>query len=238
MCVILAYLAGCMDSDGYFGIRKSTYGIRKRKDCLSPTYNERMSLKQVKEDVPKLLQETFGGHVYCEERGGNSKSLWVYGSQNKIAYNACVKMLPYLRVKKEQAELLIKLRETKGKTKMRQLTYWFEKENPNWEEMEMITHEEVMDVLGYSHISEVSQAIRNNTLLSLPYRHGKKEPRVPKKLVYDLTSYFESNKLGSSTTPQQLLDLRDSYYLQVKELNRIGVNGTAINRQSPLEVDL
>ena len=111
---ILAYLAGAMDSDGYLTIRRSSYHMRVRKDAHNYTYSERIGLKQVTPDIPRLLQSTFGGHV-SRNRGGspNSRPLWAFQATDVIAASACRRLLPFLRVKRRQAELNLELRESK-----------------------------------------------------------------------------------------------------------------------------
>ncbi len=41
---ITSYLAGCIDSDGTIGIKKSTYAMRVTGDSGQPTYSERLAL--------------------------------------------------------------------------------------------------------------------------------------------------------------------------------------------------
>jgi len=41
----LAYLAGVMDSDGYFTLRRSTYNIRRFKDSKNPQYSEKVLIQ-------------------------------------------------------------------------------------------------------------------------------------------------------------------------------------------------
>src|SRR6184192_74603 len=72
----LAYLAGAMDSDGWFGIKRSTYHQRVRGDAVNPAYQERLGLKQVAPTVPTMLRNCFGGSL-SQARGQtpNSKVL-------------------------------------------------------------------------------------------------------------------------------------------------------------------
>jgi len=61
--ILLAYLAGAMNADGYFTIKKHTYHFRIRKDATQAMYSERLGLKQVTPHVPKLLKGRFGGYL-------------------------------------------------------------------------------------------------------------------------------------------------------------------------------
>jgi len=110
-----AYLAGCIDSDGYFSIKRSTYHMRVRKDSGQPVYSERIGLKQVTPDVPNLLHKHFGGYYRIEKPSSkHGKPLYAWTVTDKQAFNCVVSLFPYLRVKQPQAELLIKLRELKS----------------------------------------------------------------------------------------------------------------------------
>ena len=115
---ILAYLAGCIDSDGTIGIKKSSYSVRIVKDSGQPVYSERLSLRQVSPEVPNLLKDTFGGSVYITkpstERGKNLHSWQI---TDKKASECLRHLLPFLRIKREQAINCLKLREIKEKSK-------------------------------------------------------------------------------------------------------------------------
>ena len=110
----LAYLAGAVDSDGYFTIKRSTYGIRVRGDMRVPTFSERIGLKQVTSVVPNMLHQAFGGSLRVENpsalRGLPLHSWMVTDRQAAIASRS---LLPYLRIKHRQAELLLALRALK-----------------------------------------------------------------------------------------------------------------------------
>ena len=64
---LLAYLAGVMDSDGYFTIKRSTYNIRKLKDSKNPTYSERIGLKQVHPFAVHTIHRLFGGYYHIQK---------------------------------------------------------------------------------------------------------------------------------------------------------------------------
>jgi len=113
--VIKSYLAGCIDCDGYFSIKRSTYNMRIHKDAGQPVYSERIGLKQVTQDVPKLLHEYFGGSYYIEKPSArHGKPLYAWTVTDRQAFNCAITFLPYLRVKKEHAKLLIELRRLKN----------------------------------------------------------------------------------------------------------------------------
>ena len=232
--LVLSYLAGAMDSDGFFSIKKSTYGKRVKKDCYNATYHATMGLKQVHPDVPNLLKSTFGGHVrICKPQTQNSKELWSYAATNKKAGDACRLLLPYLLIKKEQAKAILELRESKD-TKYSQHSYWFKKENPDWRKKEKITTVETAKMMRYKSPVQVTFAIKNGTLLAIPYDHsGEIKPKVYKDLVAIIANESLKSKDGRiRTMPEQLVSWRHGLWEKVKELNKIGINGTSPNHRT------
>lgn len=221
--ITLAYLAGAMDSDGYFTIKKSTYHQRVRGDAKNPVYSEKIGLKQVTPQVPHLLKECFGGICkHTNPPSANNKPLWVYTATDKNAAIACELLLPFLRIKPKQAEALLELRESKS-NQYEQLSYWFNLEYPHWRDMELITTDEAHEILGYTHSGSTRQAIHNGTLLAIDaYKFRKGAPRIPKLLVEQLANS------GSRVKPSQLIDWRERIYQSVREMNKIGVNGTTV----------
>ena len=218
----LAYLAGAMDSDGWFGIKKSTYHMRVRNDAHNPVFSERAGLKQVTPDIPQLLKECFGGSYRLETpRNENSKPLYNFLATDLKAAKLCSSLMPYLRIKKRQAELLLELRGSKD-TKYYHLSYWFAIEFPNWREMDLVTGEKACLMLGYQNSGSVSQAISNRTLLALPYDfRGKRNKRIPRLLIERLVVIRKD-------MPPPLVEWRESLWQQVRELNKMGVNGTSV----------
>lgn len=224
-----AYLAGAMDSDGYFSIKRSTYHIRVRGDAVNAVYSEKMGLHQVTPEIPELLKECFGGSMYlAAAQTPNSKPMYRWTATDTKAAQACEALLPYLRVKRKQAETLLELRQSKD-AKYLHLSYWFLQEHPNWQELELITCVEAAAILGHTNIHSVSQAISNGTLLALPYKRPSSngQPRIPRLLVERIKA-LQSKDGRCSTMPPPLIEWRQSLHDRIRELNKIGVNGTPI----------
>lgn len=115
----LAYLAGAMDSDGWFSIKRSTYAMRVRGDADNPIFFERCGIKQVQPDVVKMIHDNFGGYFRIDKpTAKNGKPLYAIQLTNKKAYEFTKAILPFLRIKKSQAEILVRLRKSikEGKT--------------------------------------------------------------------------------------------------------------------------
>jgi hypothetical protein len=117
---LMAYLAGCLDCDGSFGIYRNTSIIAINNHAYSPLHQERIIFKQVKPDVVNLLYETLGGRKTFEpSHNPNHKSIYGWTATNIQAINCINKVLPYLRVKKPQALILLELHKRKQGNKSR-----------------------------------------------------------------------------------------------------------------------
>ncbi len=231
MSATLAYLAGAMDSDGCISIKKSTYHIRVRKDAGNAVYSERLSLKQVTPQIPELLAITFGGVVKL--RGAqteNGKPLYTWVVTDKVAALAAERLLPYLLVKRPQAERVAELRKSKNNV-YRRFVYWFVLENPAWGKGEMLVASEVLKILGYSNRALLSQAVGNGSLLALRVPRGghKEHARFPKDFItaYAAFAATSSDNRGRRR-PVQLIAWRERLWQEVRELNKIGVHGTPV----------
>lgn len=114
----LAYCAGVIDSDGTIGIKRNTYSVRVIGDSQQPTYSERVCVKQVESAAVDLLKALFGGSRYLGGPGSNrGRPILVWQVSDRKAI-ACLKALvPYLRIKREQALNCLALRALKEKSK-------------------------------------------------------------------------------------------------------------------------
>lgn len=106
----LAWVAGLLDGEGAFSIKRSQRNGR---------YHYQIWLVCGMSDIPQnrkaltKLQELFGGNVSSQKEKLNmnrkDKISWAVVSQDALK---CLKrILPYLVIKKDQAELLIKFQE-------------------------------------------------------------------------------------------------------------------------------
>ena len=86
MSEILSYIAGVMDSDGYFSIRKSTNRLRNHGDVVSPQYFIRVGLKQVESEAVDLIHSLFGGsRTTTAPSAKNGKRLNVWQATDRKA---------------------------------------------------------------------------------------------------------------------------------------------------------
>lgn len=91
--------------------------MRVRGDAKAPIFSERVMLKQVTADVPQLLKAAFGGSLRLEHKTGG-RSLWSWNATDLRAVACLRALLPFLRVKKEQALNCLALREAKTASKL------------------------------------------------------------------------------------------------------------------------
>ncbi|MCK4821622.1 hypothetical protein KA005_38005 [bacterium] len=225
----LAYLAGAMDSDGYFTIKRNTYYQRKIKGHYSASYSEKIGLKQVTPIVPVLLKATFGGCCLFEKKQGNSKNLWSFTCENIKAKNAIKSLFPFLKIKKLQANLILEFGRWKRHKPTRQLSFWYNIQYPNWKKESMLTIPETQIALNYKTRNCVNLAILNGTLLALDRNKNAHEftPCVPKGFIEFMVSY-RINHRGGPTLPPQLIEKYEEFWQAVREANKIGINGTPV----------
>jgi len=113
--VDLAYIAGIVDGEAYIGIKKSDYHSRVRKDAINNEYHERIQIRMISEEAIKFLATVLGGNYYTEKKPSlkSGKPLYVYTASDRKAASILQVLLPYLKVKKQDAELVLKIRESK-----------------------------------------------------------------------------------------------------------------------------
>ena len=107
--VLWAYLAGLIDGEGSFIILKTAVEkIAKSSNSVSPRYLAFFCIGMVDKAPLDLIRETIGmGKVY-EERVPERRSMWRIRFGGRLTLIPFVKqLLPYLIVKKKQAELLL-----------------------------------------------------------------------------------------------------------------------------------
>ena len=101
----MAYLAGIIDGEGYIGIAKTT-----RRDMVSPSYKEKVSIRMVSSDAVTLLAETFEGTVWREKpHANNGRPMWAWEATRQRARRVLIALLPWLRVKRANAETVLEL---------------------------------------------------------------------------------------------------------------------------------
>jgi hypothetical protein len=116
---LLAYLAGCIDCDGFITLTARRSSKRRKDGSLGPTHRYCIAiigLGQITPLIPRLMQATFGGTVAEYDYPDRPRSRTSYGWQitNAQAAIAIRAMRPYLRLKTEQADLVLAFVERQG----------------------------------------------------------------------------------------------------------------------------
>jgi hypothetical protein len=115
----LAYLAGIVDGEGCFVI--GCYAFNKKTGV--PHFHTTIQVTSTDRILIEWLVDNFGGKVAAytpKQTAKNSRRTpykWVIHADR--LKHLCELMLPYLVIKKDQAELMIEMRDTFEKTRMR-----------------------------------------------------------------------------------------------------------------------
>lgn len=106
----LAYFAGLVDGEGYLGIKKDM--IKGRG--VSPVFYERMSVASIDKPTIDSFVSFFGvGKIYLHKPKKLSKrGYWSWEISNKICISVIKQLYPYLKIKKPEADIIIKFRDT------------------------------------------------------------------------------------------------------------------------------
>jgi hypothetical protein len=104
-----AYLAGLIDGEGSFVIQKTEVEkIAKSSKSKTPKYLAYFCIGMVDKQPLDMIQETIGSGKVYEERVPNRRSIWRIRFAGRITLIPFIQnLLPYLIVKKKQAELLL-----------------------------------------------------------------------------------------------------------------------------------
>lgn len=109
----LAYLAGFFDGEGSIGIMR-----RKKVKSKNYAYYASISVGQKDKAIINTLQKHFRGGIHKVKRDGS----YMWYCTDKTAYECIKQLLPYLRYKKPQAELVVSLyEEAPNRTKFNML---------------------------------------------------------------------------------------------------------------------
>lgn len=109
---LLAYCAGVIDSDGSIGIKYSNVKQNESAKC-----QEVITLKQVKTEAVKLFSKLFGGSIFHLKKEGNHQDQVGWIKTCGPAVQVVKLLLPYLKIKRKQAQNLVKLYNLKQKSR-------------------------------------------------------------------------------------------------------------------------
>ena len=205
----LAYCAGVVDSDGYIGVHRNTYAMRVRGDATQPIYQARVQVKQVTPQAIDLLHQMFGGHRYeGKPTASKGRPLIVWQVHSAACVSVLTALLPYLRIKCEQAENALELAALCGIGRRFDVPEVLDGEP-------MVTMAEAARELGKSY-DVVIQAVRKG---SVPHvRTGPRKVLIPASYLPIWQARGSSPKRSADVT-----DHMEALFQRAKELNRVGV---------------
>lgn len=101
----LAYLAGIVDGEGHFNIHKTRAGNQR---CTNTRFQAEVIIVNSSYALMEWLIETFGSSICARKKDkAHYKQTWRWRIGANNAAELCRWLLPYLIIKKQQAELLI-----------------------------------------------------------------------------------------------------------------------------------
>ncbi len=105
----LAYIAGIIDGEGCIRFTSNRNKDRTRR------YYSLVEITMTKEFICQWLHFAFGGYIYCKKIPDNKNwaPQWRWYVKRQDAYDFLKAIYPFLRIKKAQAELAIKLEESR-----------------------------------------------------------------------------------------------------------------------------
>jgi len=104
----LAYLGGMFDGEGSIGILTARRNAEKR----SKSHRLYCRLGMCNPYIPQLFELNFGGYSFQHKSSNpRHKDVWYWQIEGRYALTFCQAMLPYLRLKRNEAELGIKFYE-------------------------------------------------------------------------------------------------------------------------------
>lgn len=116
---VLAYCAGVIDSDGCIT-------IKSRRTPTGRTFASSLFVRQVEPEAINVLRQQFGGPVRVHgpsTPGGRDLFHWELERRSAVA--AVRRLIPYLRIKRRQALIILEFAEFLGRIELRRLSTHF-----------------------------------------------------------------------------------------------------------------
>jgi hypothetical protein len=110
--VQLAYLAGLIDGEGCIGLHIATNNPQRR---INPRFQCSLVVTNTHKELLEQLQAVFGGNIFPRKKQKeHHKQCWKWDAQDLGAYEVCKAVLPYLVIKRRQAEAVVKFYDEMG----------------------------------------------------------------------------------------------------------------------------
>lgn len=165
---VLAYAAGVIDSDGSIGIQRETWPMKVGR-ATQPTFSEHVTIRQIEPEAVDLIHAHFGGsRGVIRYRGDRQErqplQSLVIGDRKATALLKAV--IPYLRIKREQALLCLELRRLKDESRRARFAYGRGHQGGGRRPVELSTAMDAVhaEMLRLNRVSD--RAIRHNPSLA------------------------------------------------------------------------
>lgn len=205
----LAYAAGVIDSDGCIRVTRDTWRMRNA-DCATPTYQARVQVKQVEREAVDLLHGMHSGYFRQEPpTARRGRPLWSWSVSSAAAGRFLTDVLPYLRIKRAQAENALEVCRLSQMGGRRFEVPAVVPGEP------MVTMAEAARRLGKDY-GTVIQAVRKG---SVPHvRTGPRQVQIPVSFLS-----IWANRGSSPARAVETLAQLDACFERSKQLNSVGV---------------
>lgn len=102
-----AYLAGFVDGEGYISLKREVHDYRGEKVIY---FTAVLKVANTNKEIIEWCKASFGGWIYTRiwKNGENRKTGYIWQLTGKNLEPFLVMIYPYLRIKKEQAKLVLK----------------------------------------------------------------------------------------------------------------------------------
>lgn len=208
--VDLAYAAGVIDSDGHIGVKRNDYAQRVRGDAGQAIYSPRVMVKQVEPHAVELLHGMFGGYLGTgQPSAAKGRPLHTWEVHSASAARACEALLPFLRIKRAQAENAIECGRLNAGASRR-----------GWDIPAVLSDEPLVPLLEAARRAGRSDAVAYQSA------HLGNIPVVRKgRRVFMPESYIETwaNRGAAAPRRADLTAQLEACFQRAKELNRVGV---------------
>lgn len=206
----LSYAAGVIDSDGCISVRRTDYAGRRSGTGWQATYQPRVTVKQVTPQAVDLLHDLFGGYRFQgKPAAAKGRSLLGWDVHSASAVSTCEALLPYLRIKRAQAENAIKCGRLNAGANRR-----------GWDLPDVLPDEPLVPLL------EAARRAGRSADVAYQSAHLGNIPVVRKgRRVFMPESYIETWATRGSSAPRRadLTAQLEACFQRAKELNRVGV---------------
>jgi len=111
----LAYIAGIFDGEGYISFvrryRRVTLEGKRQSTDIPTTYYLRCGVTNTVKWLPEWLKFVFGGRVYQQYKANpHQKDCYVWSTVSNQALAFLEIIMPYLKLKRAEAELALRIR--------------------------------------------------------------------------------------------------------------------------------